>query len=91
MSALRSIVEQDEKKPDLETEEEQIDKRLQELITENKLLKEKLFCTVCKSAHANKLITPCYHRCICLDCFPSQTRCPRCNSKIDSGVTVYNS
>lgn len=65
------------------------EKTFAELLAENRILKDKSLCLICKDKNSNRLFLPCAHLCTCDLCAPSLIACPQCKTKIHGIVSVY--
>ena len=60
-----------------------------QLIKENRKLKEDRICIVCKNEQANRMFLPCSHLKVCEKCSPALEKCYFCKKRIRGVVSVY--
>ncbi|KAJ8321581.1 hypothetical protein KUTeg_000872 [Tegillarca granosa] len=60
-----------------------------EVLQENKRLKEQKLCRICKEEDANIAFLPCGHLLCCSDCAPAMRYCPSCQEYVRGTVKTW--
>lgn len=81
-----TLESKDGKSDSAESEEK---RRLEELLEENRNLKELNQCKICMDNDINVTFIPCGHLVCCSDCGKSVRHCPLCRTPIERSFRVY--
>lgn len=66
-----------------------LSKQMEELLQENKSLKERKTCTICCDLERNIIFLPCGHLIACRSCADRLGRCPLCRTTVKAVIKVY--
>ena len=62
--------------------------KLENLLEENEVLKQRFSCKVCLTRQSDILFEPCHHFATCVDCATSVQKCPLCRSAIETFIRI---
>ncbi|XP_060069244.1 baculoviral IAP repeat-containing protein 3-like [Ylistrum balloti] len=63
--------------------------QMNDLVEENRMLKENGLCKICMDKNSNTVFLPCGHLATCAECASSLRTCPLCRMHIHGTVKVY--
>lgn len=74
----------------METTNENLMANHEEILKENRKLKQERLCVICKDMKRERAVLPCAHLCACKICINALKNCPICNSLIKGIIRVYS-